>query len=42
MFKFLKLQYEMGKITSITLEGLVGKRITAEEYAEIVGGSDDE
>ncbi len=42
MFEFLKLQYEMGKISSIALGGLVGRRITAEEYAEIVGGGADE
>ena len=36
MFEFLKLQYEMGKITGEVLQGLIGRRITAEEYAEIV------
>jgi hypothetical protein len=37
MVKFLKIQYELGKITDEQLKALVGIRITAEQYKEIVG-----
>lgn len=37
MFEFLKLQYEMGKITVESLQGLIGKRITQADFDAIVG-----
>lgn len=41
MFEFLKIQYALGKITAQQLESLVGKVITAEECAAIIGGEPD-
>ena len=32
MFEFLKLQYDMGKITEENLKKLIGKRITQGEF----------
>lgn len=41
MFEFLKIQYNLGRVTKEQLKGLVGKRITAEEYIKIAGGGTD-
>ena len=37
MFNFLKLRYQMGKITAEQLRAYIPKWITAEQYAEITG-----
>ena len=37
MFEFLKIQYKLGKVTAEQLQSLVGKVITAEECAAIMG-----
>lgn len=37
MFNFLKLRYQMRKITAEQLKAYVPKWITAEQYAEITG-----
>lgn len=37
MFKFLKLQYKMGKVTKEQLAAMVPKYITAEQYKQITG-----
>ena len=37
MFKFLKLQYERGKITAEQLHSYVPRWITEEQYQEVVG-----
>ena len=36
MFKFLKIQYKLGKVTDEQLQSLVGKVITKEQYALII------
>lgn len=38
MYKFLKLQYEMGHLTAEELHLYVPKWITEEQYQEIIGG----
>lgn len=37
MYNFLKIQYNLGKITAAQLAELVGRYITAEQYTEITG-----
>ena len=37
MYNFLKLRFEMGRITAEQLKAYVPKWITAEQYAEITG-----
>lgn len=37
MFEFLKIQYQLSKISIDNLRSLVGRRITQSEYAAIVG-----
>ena len=39
MFDFLRLQYQMGKVTKETLRGYVGKWLTAQAYRDITGES---
>ena len=38
MYDFLKLQYEMGKITAEKLHTYVPRWISEEQYQEIIGG----
>ena len=38
MYKFLKIQYNLGKITAEQLHTYVPKWITEAQYQEIVGG----
>ena len=37
MFKFIKLQYDMGKIDAATVASFVPKFITADEFETITG-----
>ena len=41
MFDFLKIQYELGKITAEQLHGYVPKWITEEQYLEIIEGENN-
>jgi hypothetical protein len=37
MYKFLEIQYRLGKITAEQLQKLIGIKLTAEQYKDIVG-----
>ena len=39
MYNFLRIQYRLGRISATQLAALIGAYITAEQYAEIAGGS---
>jgi hypothetical protein len=41
MFEFLKIQYQLGRITAESLQSLIGKQITQEEYTAIMEGGED-
>lgn len=41
MFEFLKIQYELGKISCDKLKKLVGKKITQEQYNLLIGIEND-
>lgn len=39
MVEFLRVQYKLGRVTAVQLHSLIGKVITAEQCAEILGGA---
>lgn len=42
MYKFIKIQYRLGKMTAAQVKSFIGKYITEEQAKEILGDAFDE